>query len=105
MLTAAEALAARHLKVTPHTSGKPWDAGHWAFEFAVVAGQAADAGARLGIEFLPWSHVPTASDALRLVEDAGHPAGGIVVEAWHVERAVHPRPSPRAPDRRRPRSP
>jgi sugar phosphate isomerase/epimerase len=90
LLTAAEALGARHLKVTPDTSGAPWDAGHWASEFALLAGQAAAAGARLGIEFLPWSNVPTARDALRLVEDAGHPAGGIVVDVWHVERAGTP---------------
>jgi sugar phosphate isomerase/epimerase len=90
MLTAAEALGARHLKVTPDTSGAPWDAGHWAFEFALLAAQAADAGARLGIEFLPWSNIPTAQEALRLVEDAGHAAGGIVVDVWHVERASTP---------------
>jgi sugar phosphate isomerase/epimerase len=90
MLTAAEALGARHLKVTPDTSGAPWDAGHWASEFALLAAQAADAGARLGIEFLPWSNIPTAQEALQLVEDAGHAAGGIVVDVWHVERASTP---------------
>jgi sugar phosphate isomerase/epimerase len=89
VLTATEALGARHLKVTPDTSGTPWDPDHWAAEFALLAGQAADAGARLGIEFLPWS-IRTVHDALRLVEDAGHPAGGIVVDVWHVERAATP---------------
>jgi sugar phosphate isomerase/epimerase len=88
LLTAAEALGAGHLKVTPDTSGAPWHPDHWAAEFAELAGQAADAGARLGIEFLPWSNIRTVHDALRLVEDAGHPAGGIVVDAWHVERAA-----------------
>lgn len=90
MLTAAEALGARHLKVTPDTSGAPWDLEHWAAEFALLAAQAADAGARLGIEFLPWSNIPTTQEALRLVEDAGHPAGGIVVDVWHVDRAGTP---------------
>ncbi|MGK5110736.1 sugar phosphate isomerase/epimerase family protein [Geodermatophilus sp. CPCC 205506] len=90
VLTAAEALGARHLKVTPDTSGAPWDPGHWAAEFGLLAAQAADAGARLGIEFLPWSNIPTAADALRLVEEAGHPAGGVVVDVWHVERAGTP---------------
>jgi sugar phosphate isomerase/epimerase len=90
LLAAAEALGARHLKVTPDTSGAPWEPGHWAAEFALLAAQAAAAGTRLGIEFLPWSNVPTAHDALRLVEDAGHPAGGIVIDVWHVERAGTP---------------
>lgn len=90
LLTAAEALGARHLKVTPDTSGGPWQQEHWAAEFARLAAQAADAGARLGIEFLPWSNVATVHDALRLVEDAGHPGGGIVVDVWHLERAGTP---------------
>ena len=30
---------------------------------------------------------PDVHDALGLVEDAGHPAGGIVIDVWHVERA------------------
>jgi sugar phosphate isomerase/epimerase len=90
LLTAAEALGARHLKVTPDTSGSPWDAGHWAAEFALLAAQAADAGARLGIEFMPWTNIRTVHDGLQLVEDAGHPAGGIIVDAWHVERAGTP---------------
>jgi sugar phosphate isomerase/epimerase len=87
LLTAAEALRARHLKVTPDTSGAPWEPGDWAAEFALLAAQAADAGTRLGIEFLPWSNIRTVHDALRLVEDAGHPAGGLVIDVWHVERA------------------
>ncbi len=90
LLSAAEKLGARQLKVTPDTSGAAWDSAGWAAEFAVLAGQAADVGARLGIEFLPWSNVRTAQEALRLVEDAGHPAGGIVVDVWHVERAGTP---------------
>jgi sugar phosphate isomerase/epimerase len=90
LLTAAQALGARHLKVTPDTSGAPWEPEHWATEFALLAEQSADAGARLGIEFLPWSNIATAHDALRLVESAGHPAGGIVIDVWHVERAGTP---------------
>lgn len=90
LLSAAEALGARHLKVTPDTSGTPWHQDHWAAEFALLAAQASDAGVRLGIEFLPWSNVRTVHDALRLVEEAGHPAGGVVVDVWHVERAASP---------------
>lgn len=52
--------------------------------------QAANAGARLGSEFLRRSNIPTVHDALRLVEDAGHLAGGIVINVWHVERARTP---------------
>ncbi len=79
MLTAADALGARHLEVTPDTSRAPWDAGHRASEFALLAAQAAAAGTRLGIEFLPWSNIRTVHDALRLVEDAAHLAMDLVV--------------------------
>src|SRR3954462_9776936 len=97
LLTAAEALGARHLKVTPDTSGAPWEPEHWAAEFARLAAEAADAGARLGIEFLPWSNIATVHDGLRLVEDAGHPAGGGVIDVWHIERARTPAPGPAGP--------
>lgn len=90
LLTGAEALGASHLKVTPDTSGAPWEPGHWAAEFGLLAAEAADVGARLGVEFLPWSNIRSVHDALRLVEAAGHPAGGIVVDVWHVERAGIP---------------
>ena len=39
LLTAAEALGARHLKVTPDTSGARCQPGHWAAEFALLAAQ------------------------------------------------------------------
>ena len=87
LLHAAEALGARHLKVTPDTDDPPWELDHWARKFAELARQAEGCGARLGIEFLPWSNVRTVHDAIRLVEAAGHPAGGVVIDVWHTERA------------------
>jgi sugar phosphate isomerase/epimerase len=90
LLTAAEALGARHIKVTPDGDDAPWDPGHWAAKFAELAAQAHDAGTRLGIEFFPWSNVKTLRDGLRLVEDAGHPTAGVVIDVWHIERAHTP---------------
>jgi len=90
MLHFAEKLHARELKVAPDETGEPWDPAHWAEEFAHLARQADDVGTRLGIEFLPWSNVKTVSDGLKLVEDAGHPAGGLVIDVWHTERTGTP---------------
>jgi sugar phosphate isomerase/epimerase len=90
LLSAAEELGARRLKVTPDDSGDPWDADHWAAEFQTLAAQAHDAGARLGIEFLPWCNIATVRDGLRLVEEAGHEAGGLIIDVWHTERAHTP---------------
>ncbi|GAB3053132.1 sugar phosphate isomerase/epimerase [Intrasporangium mesophilum] len=90
LLEAAEALGARHIKVTPDGEDEPWDRARWAERFAELATQAHDVGARLGIEFFPWSNVKTLRDGLQLVEDAGHDAGGVVIDTWHIARARTP---------------
>jgi sugar phosphate isomerase/epimerase len=90
LLTAAEVLGARHIKVNPDGDDAPWDPELWAAKFAELAAQAQDAGTRLGIEFFPWSNIKTLHDGLRLVEDAGHDAAGVVIDAWHIERPRTP---------------
>lgn len=90
MLEAAQALGARHIKVTPDGDDGPWDRGRWAAKFAELAAQAQDVGARLGIEFFPWSNIKTLHDGLRLVEDAGHEAGGVIIDTWHIARGHTP---------------
>jgi sugar phosphate isomerase/epimerase len=90
MLRAVEALGARTFKIGPDVADEPWDLDVWAKEFAVLAAQADGVGARLGVEPLPWSNLKTVHDGLRLVEAAGHPAGGLIIDVWHVERAHTP---------------
>lgn len=90
LLEAAAALGARHIKVTPDGDDGPFDRGRWAEKFAELATQAQGVGARLGIEFFPWSNVKTLSDGVQLVDDAGHEAGGVVIDVWHVARAGTP---------------
>ena len=90
LLDAAEVLGARHIKVTPDGDDGPWDRGRWAEKFAALATQAAGVGARLGIEFFPWSNIKTLHDGLKLVADAGHDAGGVIIDTWHVARANTP---------------
>lgn len=90
LLTAAEALEARHIKVNPDGDNAPWDPGHWAAKLAELAAQAADVGTRLGIEFFPWSNINNLDAGLRLVEDAGHDAAGVIIDVWHIERANTP---------------
>lgn len=90
VLTAAEALGARHIKVTPDGDNEPWDHEHWAAKFAQLAEQAAAAGARLGIEFFPWANIATLHQGLQLVEDCGHDAAGVVIDVWHIARVGTP---------------
>ena len=90
LLQAAEVLGARHIKITPDGDDGPWDRGRWAEKFAELATQAQDVGSRLGIEFFPWSNIKTLHDGLRLVADAGHDGGGVVIDVWHIDRGHTP---------------
>jgi sugar phosphate isomerase/epimerase len=86
VLDAAEKLGARHIKVTPDDDNQPWELGLWAAEFAKLAAQAGGVGARLGIEFLPWSNINDLRGGLHLVNEAGHDNGGVVLDVWHLQR-------------------
>ncbi|MFF4260073.1 sugar phosphate isomerase/epimerase family protein [Streptomyces sp. NPDC001663] len=90
LLEAAEALGAHHIKIHGDVDDGPLHLDVWAEEFAALATQADAVGARVGIEFLPWSNVKTVHDGLRLVEAAGHAAGGVIIDVWHTERAHTP---------------
>jgi sugar phosphate isomerase/epimerase len=90
LLHAAEVLGARHIKVTPDGDDAPWDRGHWAAKFAELAAQAEGVGTRLGLEFFPWSNIKNLHEGIRLVDEAGHDAAGLVIDVWHIERAGTP---------------
>lgn len=90
LLVAAEALGARHIKVAPDVTDGPWERDRWVAEFAALAAEAGEAGTRVGLEFLPWSNIKTVHDGLDLVRAAGHPAGGLIIDVWHTERAHTP---------------
>ena len=90
LLHAAEVLGARHIKVTPDGDDAPWDRGHWAAKFGELAAQAEGVGTRLGLEFFPWSNIKNLHEGMRLVDEAGHDAAGLVIDVWHIERAGMP---------------
>ncbi len=90
LLDAAEALGARTIKVAPDVSGAAWDPDRWATELATLGHEAAEHGTRVALEFLPWSNIADVHQGRKLVEAAGHPAVGLLVDAWHVGRAGTP---------------
>jgi sugar phosphate isomerase/epimerase len=90
LLSAGEVLGARQIKVSPALGEEGWDHDHWAHEFAVLAGQAADAGTRVALEFMPMANINTLDAALELVEAADHDAGGLLIDVWHAERSLTP---------------
>lgn len=86
VLAAAEVVGAAHVKVTPDDHDRPWNLAEWAAKFATLAAETEGVGVRLGLEFLPWSNVKDLESGLRLVGEAGHDNGGLVIDIWHVER-------------------
>ncbi len=55
--------------------------------FAALCDRTAAHGLRVGLEFLPWTPpLDDARAAWRVVAAAGRANGGVIVDAWHVER-------------------
>lgn len=82
---AAEQLGADHIKVGALDGGKAdWDT--LVAEFAALCGQAAAHGTRIAFEPMPMGNVRTLARARQLIDDAGHPAGGLMIDLWHMAR-------------------
>jgi sugar phosphate isomerase/epimerase len=86
LLEAARHLPVRHLKAGGDFSGSPWPFGTRAAEFRVLCEQAEGVGIRVGIEPIAFADIRTPADGMQLLEAAGHPAGGLVLDVWHLGR-------------------
>lgn len=92
LLAAAEALGARQIKIGPDTEVVDGavpplaDIADWASELHQLAVQAAEVGTRVALEPLPFSNITDFRVAADLVAAADHPAAGLVVDIWHLER-------------------
>ncbi|WP_086558408.1 sugar phosphate isomerase/epimerase family protein [Streptomyces africanus] len=86
MLRAAEAVGARHIKCGDHTGAKI-SVDRLAESFAGLAADAAEAGTRLALEPMPFGAIKTPQEGLEVVQRAGHPAGGLLIDIWHTQRA------------------
>jgi sugar phosphate isomerase/epimerase len=64
--------------VVPDIEGARWN-------LARLAGAAAEIGAQVCVEFLPWSGIANLQAAWELVEPVG-PSAGIVLDTWHWQR-------------------
>jgi sugar phosphate isomerase/epimerase len=90
LLRAAEALGAHHIKINGDLEGAVWPLETLADEFGRLCREAADVGAMVAIEFMPFSGIPDAQAALEVVNAAGEPNGKLLVDTWHVARAGTP---------------
>jgi sugar phosphate isomerase/epimerase len=92
LLTAAELLGARHIKIGPGLEvvggvvPPLTDVARWAAELHQLAVQAGEVGTRVALEPLPFSNIADFRLAAELVAAADHPAAGLVVDIWHLER-------------------
>lgn len=93
LLDASADLRARQIKLAgdvrfdpDQPAPPPPDLDQWAVELHRLAAQAADVGTRVALEVLPMSNLPDFVETARLVTAADHPAAGLTVDTWHVER-------------------
>ncbi|WP_407364300.1 sugar phosphate isomerase/epimerase (plasmid) [Pseudomonas luteola] len=86
LLEAAKALGARSIKIGPGISQETADIELMAREFRLLCQQAADAGANVVLEIMPFSNVRTIETALAIVESADQPNGGLLLDIWHLQR-------------------
>ncbi len=92
LLGAAEVLGARQIKIGPDVTTVDGvvaplsDVALWAGELHRLAAEAAEVGTRVALEPLPFSNVADFRLAADLVAAADHPAAGLVVDIWHLER-------------------
>lgn len=69
-------------------AGDDADEGRLTAAFAAFAEAAAPYGLSADLEFMPWTAVPDAATALRIVERSGAANGGVLVDALHVARST-----------------
>jgi sugar phosphate isomerase/epimerase len=81
----AEVFEPRYLQAIGPSVGMTSEA---AAGFGRLCDDAADHGLLVGIEFLPFTNIATAADALDIVEAADRPNGGVCLDLWHHVRGA-----------------
>ncbi|MBW2419471.1 MAG: sugar phosphate isomerase/epimerase [Deltaproteobacteria bacterium] len=85
LFEAAEELRANFVNVV-FMARQPMSVEQGAEIFAGVCDRAAEHGLSAYLEFVPFMTVPDAATAWAIVEQAGRPGSGIMVDSWHVFR-------------------
>lgn len=84
LLEAAAELGARAVLV----AGDDHDLVRLADSYASLAHECAEVGLVASLEFMPWTAVPDARTAARIVEQADGPARSVLVDALHADRSA-----------------
>jgi len=83
LFEAAEVLGARHVKVGDFFQ-EQCSLPRLIDSFAILCGEAAQHGTRIGFELMPFAMIRTLEESLAMVKGAGATNGGIVFDLWHV---------------------
>jgi sugar phosphate isomerase/epimerase len=83
LMTAAEALGARHIKVGDFYKKKT-PMPRLMESFAALCAEAEQHGTRIVFELMPFAMIDTLQDALSMVAGAGAKNGGIAFDLWHI---------------------
>jgi sugar phosphate isomerase/epimerase len=89
LLTAAEVLQARHVKVGDFFQEKT-PMPRLIEAFADLCREAAEHGTRIGFELMPFAMIQTLWESVELVEGAGAKNGGICFDLWHIVKLKIP---------------
>jgi sugar phosphate isomerase/epimerase len=87
LLDAAAGLGARHVKVSAGFADSTAGTAQIIDSFAAVCADATAAGTQVVLELLPSGPVSRLDRAVRIVTGAGAANGGLLLDAWHADRA------------------
>lgn len=87
LFEAADVLGPMQIKIGSENGPAAADPLAFAAPLSELAAQAASHGTRVAIETMPFSAIATVPMGAQIVAAAGHPAAGLLVDAWHVFRA------------------
>lgn len=90
LLEAAGALGARHIKVGGDRFGANWPQGQLVDSLGRLCEDAARHGTAVVLELLPWTQLATPAQALPLLAEVAAPNAGLMLDAWHLQRAGVP---------------
>jgi sugar phosphate isomerase/epimerase len=90
LFRAAEVLGPMHIKAGTDYERTDWPLSELAYEFKELCKRAADANTKIALEPQPMAAIRTPHQALQLLEKVDHPAGGLLLDIWHVERGHVP---------------
>ena len=86
LLNAAEQLRAPCVKAFGDVTGADWPIDQLTADFRDLCDDAAGYGARVALEYMPFTNIRTPEAALKIVEDSGAANGGLTVDVWHTVR-------------------